>query len=61
MADNLSATRLKRGMIIKQDGELLRVLDLEHKTPGNLRGFVRIKVKNLRNGGTSEQRLRSDD
>jgi len=47
MADNLSATRLKRGMIIKQDGELLRVLDLEHKT--------------LRNGGTSEQRLRSDD
>ena len=61
MADNLSATRLKRGMIIKQDGELLRVLDLEHKTPGNLRGFVRIKVKNLRNGATNEQRLRSDD
>ena len=49
MADNLSATRLKRGMIIKQDGELLRILELEHKTPGNLRGFVRIKVRNLRN------------
>lgn len=61
MADNLSATRLKRGMIIKQEGELLRVIDLEHKTPGNLRGFVRIKVKNLRNNATSEQRLRSDD
>lgn len=61
MADNLSATRLKRGMIIKQEGELLRVIDLEHKTPGNLRGFVRVKVKNLRNGSTNEQRLRSDD
>ncbi len=61
MADNLSATRLKRGMIIKQENELLRVIDLEHKTPGNLRGFVRIKVKNLRTGSTNEQRLRSDD
>jgi len=61
MADNLSATRLKRGMIIKQESELLRVIDLEHKTPGNLRGFVRIKVKNLRTGSTNEQRLRSDD
>jgi len=61
MADTLAATRLKRGMIIKQDGELLRILDLEHKTPGNLRGFVRIKVRNLRTESSSEQRLRSED
>jgi elongation factor P len=61
MADTLAATRLKRGMIIKQEGDLLRILDLEHKTPGNLRGFVRIKVRNLRNNTTSEQRLRSED
>lgn len=61
MADTLAATRLKRGMIIKQDGELLRIQDLEHKTPGNLRGFVRIKVRNLRSLTTSEQRLRSED
>jgi len=48
-------------MIILQNGDLLRILDLEHKTPGNLRGFVRVKTRNLRNNASSEQRLRSDD
>ena len=61
MANTLSATRLKRGMIIIQNGDLLRILDLEHKTPGNLRGFVRVKTRNLRNNSSSEQRLRSED
>jgi elongation factor P len=61
MANTLAATRLKRGMIIVQNGDLLRILDLEHKTPGNLRGFVRVKSRNLRNGSSSEQRLRSED
>jgi elongation factor P len=48
-------------MIIKMDGELLRIHELEHKTPGNLRGFVRIKTRNLRSGTMQEQRLRSED
>ena len=61
MANTLAATRLKRGMIIIQAGDLLRILDLEHKTPGNLRGFVRVKTRNLRSQTTSEQRLRSED
>ena len=61
MANTLAATRLKRGMIIVQAGDLLRILDLEHKTPGNLRGFVRVKTRNLRSQTTSEQRLRSED
>jgi len=61
MANSIAATRLKRGMIIIQNGDLLRILDLEHKTPGNLRGFVRVKARNLRNNSQSEQRLRSDD
>ena len=33
MADTLLATRLKKGMIIKLDGELLRIHDLMHVTP----------------------------
>lgn len=61
MANTIAATRIKRGMIIIQNGDLLRILDLEHKTPGNLRGFVRVKARNLRNNSQSEQRLRSDD
>ena len=61
MADTLLATRLKKGMIIKLDNELFRIHDLQHVTPGNLRGFVRLKVRNLRNQAMSEQKLRSED
>jgi elongation factor P len=30
-------------------------------TPGNLRGFVRVKLRNIRNGSLSDQKLRSED
>lgn len=61
MADTIQATRLRKGMIIKLDGELLRIHDLMHVTPGNLRGFVRIKARNLRTQAMIEQKLRSED
>ena len=57
----IQATRLRKGMLIHLDGDLLRILELQHVTPGNLRGFVRVKMRNLRNGAQVEQRLRSDD
>ena len=61
MADTLLATRLKKGMIIKLDNELFRIHDLMHVTPGNLRGFVRVKARSLRTQTMSEQKLRSED
>lgn len=61
MADTLLATRLKRGMIIKLDGDLYRIHDLMHVTPGNLRGFVRMKARSLRTQAMTEQKLRSED
>jgi elongation factor P len=57
----IQATRLKKGMLIKMDQDLLRVLELQHVTPGNLRGFVRVKLRNIRNGTLSDQKLRSED
>jgi elongation factor P len=48
-------------MIIKLDNELFRIHDLMHVTPGNLRGFVRVKARNLRTQAMSEQKLRSED
>jgi elongation factor P len=48
-------------MIIKLDGELYRIFDRQHVTPGNLRGFVRVKMRNLRTQTMSEQKLRSED
>jgi elongation factor P len=48
-------------MIIKLDNELFRIHDLMHVTPGNLRGFVRVKARNLRTQTMTEQKLRSED
>jgi len=61
MADTLLATQLRKGMIVKIDNELYRIFDRQHVTPGNLRGFVRVKMRNLRTQSQSETKLRSED
>jgi len=48
-------------MLIKMGSDLYRVLDLQHVTPGNLRGFVRAKFRNIRSGALADQKLRSED
>ena len=58
---SIQATRLKKGMLIKMEQDLFRVLELQHVTPGNLRGFVRVKMRNIRNGALADQKLRSED
>ncbi len=57
----IQATRLKKGMLVKIGEDLFRVLELQHVTPGNLRGFVRVKFRNIRSGTLSDQKLRSED
>ena len=48
-------------MLIKIGQDLFRVLELQHVTPGNLRGFVRVKFRNIRTGALADQKLRSED
>ena len=57
----IQATQLKRGMCIKHDNDLYRIVEAQHKTPGNLRGLVQAKIRNLRTGAISEHRFRSVD
>jgi elongation factor P len=57
----MQATRLRKGMLIKMGENLFRVLELQHVTPGNLRGFVRVKLRNIRTGALADQKLRSED
>jgi elongation factor P len=52
---------MKKGMLIKMGEDLFRVLELQHVTPGNLRGFVRVRFRNIRSGSLSDQKLRSED
>src|SRR5258706_15330929 len=58
---SIQATRLKKGVLVKIEQDLFRVLELQHVTPGNLRGFVRVKFRNIRNYALAYQKLRSED
>lgn len=57
----ISATQLRPGMVIKFNNELYSVFKMEHRTPGNLRGFVQAKMRNLRSGTMIEHRFSSED
>ena len=57
----MSATQLRVGMIVEHQNEPHRVMDLIHVTPGNKRGFVQTKLRNLRSGLQTEHKFRSDD
>src|SRR5688500_19672942 len=58
---NFLATRMTNIMLIKLGEDLFRILDLQHVTPGNLRGFVRVKMRNIRNGALADNRFRTED
>ncbi|KAA0253075.1 elongation factor P [Acidobacteria bacterium ACD] len=57
----IAATELRPGMIVIHNGELHRAHSVVHKTPGNLRGFVQAKLRNLKSGAMNEHRFRSED
>lgn len=57
----ISATELRAGMMVVHNGELHRAHSVMHKTPGNLRGFVQAKLRNLKSGSMNEHRFRSED
>lgn len=57
----ISATQLRPGMIIKFENDLFSVFKMTHRTPGNLRGFVQVKMRNLRTGSMMEHRFASED
>jgi len=48
-------------MVIKFNNELFSVFSVYHRTPGNLRGFVQAKMRNLRSGAMIENRFSSED
>jgi elongation factor P len=58
---SVQATRLRKGMLIKMGNDLFRILDLQHKTPGNLRGFVQVRMRNIRTMSLSDHRFRAEE
>jgi len=61
MADGIQATALRRGTTVIHDGIPHRVLEFEHRTPGNKRGFVQTKLRNLLDGTQREVKFSATD
>jgi elongation factor P len=57
----IAATQLRPGMLITHNGDLHRIMSVMHITPGNKRGMMQTKLRNLRTGTQNEHRFRSED
>ncbi len=57
----VKATQLRPGMIIRHAGELYSVFSVEHRTPGNKRGSMQTKMRNLRSGAIIDHRFRAEE
>jgi len=58
---DIQATGLRRGTTVIHDGVPWRVLEFEHRTPGNKRGFVQTKLRNLLDGTQRDVKFGAQD
>jgi translation elongation factor P/translation initiation factor 5A len=58
---SLKATLLRPGMVIQHEGDLYSVFSTEHRTPGNKRGSMQTRMKNLRTGSIIDYRFRAEE
>ena len=61
MASSIQATRLRKGNLIKLGNDLYRVMDVQHMTPGNKRGFIQTRMRNIRTLALSDQKFRAEE
>ncbi|MEZ4860902.1 MAG: elongation factor P [Caldilineaceae bacterium] len=50
---------LRKGMLIRYNGAIHRVVEYQHISPGNWRAFVRMRLKNFATGRIIEDRVRA--
>ena len=57
----MKSTDLRPGLAIKMDSRLYLITKVEHRTPGNLRAFVQVLLRDLNSGALIDKRLRSGE
>ena len=57
----MRATNIRPGMAVQMDGRLFVVTEFEHRTPGNLRAFIQVKLRDVNTGQYIEKRLASTE
>lgn len=53
----MKATEIRKGHVLLMEGQPCRVMDFQHRTPGNLRAFVQLRMRNLISGNTFDTRV----
>src|SRR5437660_3008095 len=56
-----AANDLRKGMAIKYNGNPAIVLEVHHRTPGNLRAFVQAIIRYINTGKSADVRFGSTD
>jgi elongation factor P len=54
------ATEAKRGQVLKLDNRYHLIIDAQLTTPGNWRGFIQFKLKDMASGAIAQKRISSD-
>jgi elongation factor P len=52
---------IRRGMVLNMNGQLMYCLDRDLNTPGNWRAILYLKLKNLKTGSITDERVHPDD
>ncbi len=53
----MKANDIRKGNVIYYEGKPHLVMDFTHRTPGNLRAFVQVRLRNLQSGTSLDHRF----
>ena len=57
----IAPSDLKAGMTFEQDGKLIKVMEASHHKPGKGNTVMRMKLKDVRTGSTTDTTMRPDE
>ena len=57
----IAASDLKAGMTFEQDGKLIKVMEASHHKPGKGNTVMRMKLKDVRTGSTTDTTMRPEE
>ncbi len=55
----MQANDIRKGSILIHKGDLWQAVEVEHRTPGNWRAFVQVKLRNVKTGTHVSERFQS--
>ena len=57
----MKATEIRKGNVIKHDNITGTVIEVSHRTPGNKRGFVQVKYRDIESGNMHNSKISSTE